>query len=150
MINIKKISTLAAALVACFTLVSCTGNAEESDSKEAAQKAAMKWLPILDSGDYAQAREASADVMQSTLTAEQFENTFSAVLKPLGAVESRKLKSATYTTQLPGTPDGRYVVLQFRTSFANKKRAIETVVMERGDGESWKADSWKVSGYFIK
>jgi hypothetical protein len=55
------------------------------------------------------------------------------------------LLSATYTTQLPGAPDGEYVVLQYDTSFEHKKTAIETVtpVMDK-DGK------WRVSGYYIK
>jgi hypothetical protein len=48
-------------------------------------------------------------------------------------------------TELPGAPDGQYVVMQFETSFANKKSAIETVTfMLEKDGQ------WKSAGYFIK
>jgi hypothetical protein len=58
---------------------------------------------------------------------------------------SRKFKSAQYTKSVPGAPDGEYVVLQFDTSFANKKEAVETVTpMLDPDGK------WKVSGYYIK
>jgi hypothetical protein len=67
------------------------------------------------------------------------------VRKPLGSLVSRKLKSAKYTKTLPGAPDGEYVVLQFATSFTNKKEAVETITpMLDKDGK------WKVSGYFIK
>jgi hypothetical protein len=61
------------------------------------------------------------------------------------AVNSTKLESAQFMTQLPGAPDGEYAVIQFETSFANKKSAIETVTpMKDPDGK------WRVSGYFIK
>jgi hypothetical protein len=64
---------------------------------------------------------------------------------PLGAVRTRKLKSATYTKTLPGAPDGEYVVIQYDTSFENKKSAVETITpMLDKDGK------WRVSGYFIK
>jgi hypothetical protein len=67
------------------------------------------------------------------------------VRKPLGDLVSRKLKSAKATAELPGAPDGQYVVMQFETSFANKKSAIETVTfMLEKDGQ------WKSCGYFIK
>jgi hypothetical protein len=60
-------------------------------------------------------------------------------------VISRKLKTKVYKTSLPGAPDGQYVVIQFETSFQNKKSAIETVTpMFEKDGR------WKVSGYYIK
>ena len=48
-------------------------------------------------------------------------------------------------TELPGAPDGHYVLLQFETVFANKKSTIETVTfMLEKDGK------WKAAGYYIK
>ena len=61
------------------------------------------------------------------------------------ALVSRRVKTARYATSLPGAPDGQYVVIQYRTSFANKKSAIETVTpMRDSDGQ------WRVSGYYIR
>jgi len=65
--------------------------------------------------------------------------------EPLGKLISRKVANALYTTSLPGLPDGQYVVIQFNTSFENKKSGIETVTpMVDKDGR------WRVSGYYIK
>jgi len=76
---------------------------------------------------------------------EQFQKSVEPVRKPLGKVISREVKSKRYTKQLPGAPDGEYVVIQFETSFENKKAAIETVTpMLDKDGV------WRVSGYYIK
>jgi hypothetical protein len=48
-------------------------------------------------------------------------------------------------TELPGAPDGEYVVFQFDTQFEHKRAAVETVTpMRDPDG------SWRVSGYFIR
>ena len=50
-----------------------------------------------------------------------------------------------YTTNLPGAPDGEYVVIQYKTSFQNKASAIETVTpMRDPDGV------YRVSGYYIR
>ena len=60
-------------------------------------------------------------------------------------MQTRKIKSTTYTKTLPGAPDGEYVVLRYDTSFENKNSAVETVTpMLDKDGK------WRVSGYFIK
>jgi hypothetical protein len=68
-----------------------------------------------------------------------------AVRKPLGKLVTRKVKTKTYRTSLPGAPDGEYVVIEFETSFENKKWAVETVTpMMDKDGK------WRVSGYYIK
>ena len=64
---------------------------------------------------------------------------------PLGKVLRRQLKSNQYTTSLPGAPDAQYVVIQFNTSFENKKAAIETITPMRDEDGLW----W-VSGYDIR
>ncbi len=48
-------------------------------------------------------------------------------------------------SSLPGAPDGAYVVIQYGTSFENRKHAVETVTpMRERNG------AWRVSGYFIR
>jgi len=113
--------------------------------EEEAQKSAEQWLALVDAGKFAESWKTAAGYFQAAVSQEQWEHSLGAVRKPLGDLVSRKLKSAKYAKSLPGAPDGEYVVLQFDTSFANKKTAIETVTpMLDKDGQ------WKVSGYFIK
>ena len=79
------------------------------------------------------------------MSKEQWKDTLNTVRAPLGKLDSRQLKSATYTTKIPNAPAGEYVVLQFETRFENKSAALETVTpMLEKDGK------WKVSGYFVK
>lgn len=57
----------------------------------------------------------------------------------------RKLTAAQYLTEVPDAPKGEYVMIQFNTSFANKKSVVETVTpMLDKDGK------WRVIVYFIK
>jgi predicted SnoaL-like aldol condensation-catalyzing enzyme len=67
------------------------------------------------------------------------------VRAPLGKVVSRKAYSKKYSESLPGAPDGKYVVIQYESSFEKKKAAVETVTAALDeDGR------WRVSGYFMK
>ena len=76
---------------------------------------------------------------------EQWKNALDAARAPLGKVESRQLKSATYATKIPNAPSGEYVIIQYQTDFERAPGMIETVTpMQEKDG------SWKVSGYFVK
>jgi hypothetical protein len=110
-----------------------------------AQKSAEQWLALVDAGNYAESWKTAAAYFQTAVSQDQWGHTIAAVRKPLGDLVSRQLKSAQYTKSLPGAPDGEYVVLQFETSFSNKKEAVETVTpMLDPDGQ------WKVSGYYIK
>ena len=89
--------------------------------------------------------EEAAEYFRAAVTREQWQRSMRAFRRPLGRVVSRKLKSKQYTNTLPGAPDGEYVVIQYETSFENKKSAIETIIpMLDEDGK------WRVSGYYVK
>ena len=125
--------------------IAVAGVAAESEKEKAAVSAAHKWLNAVDEGKYAESWKESAAYFKTAVKKEQWEQSLQAVRKPLGKLVSRKLKSQSYKTSLPGAPDGQYVVIQFETVFENKKSAIETVTpMMDKDG------NWRVSGYYIK
>jgi hypothetical protein len=112
---------------------------------KAAEAASDAWLKFVDSGDYSQSWAEASSLFKAAVTQKDWEQKVSAVRQPLGALLSRKLKSAEYKTSLPGAPDGQYVVIQYDSSFANKKSAVETVTpMLDKDGQ------WRVSGYLIR
>ena len=114
-------------------------------NEKAASTAAENWLAQVDASRYAESWKAAAELFRAAVTPAQWEQAAKAVRQPLGKRLTRKIKSATYQTALPGAPDGEYVVIQFETSFENKQAAIETVTpMREKDG------AWRVSGYFIK
>jgi hypothetical protein len=132
-----------------FVILGClltTGivNAQSTDKENAAIKSAEKWLGLVDDGKYAESWTEAAGYFKNSITQEKWDQTLNAVRNPLGKLISREVKSKTYTTSVPGAPDGEYVVIQFDTSFQNKKSAIETVTpMLDKDGK------WRVSGYYI-
>jgi len=128
-----------------LTTAAGVARAAEKGVEAAAETAARTWLEGIDAGDYAASWDGAAPLFQGAVEREKWGETLRAVRQPLGAVQSRALRSATYTKTLPGAPDGEYVVLQFDTSFENKKSAIETVTpMLAPDG------AWRVSGYYIR
>lgn len=122
-----------------------TGMAGQSEKEKAAVASAEKWLGIVDQGKYAESWKEAAEFFRNAVTQDQWEQAMQSVRKPLGKLVSRKVKSTSYQTSLPGAPEGQYVVIQFETSFDNQKSAIETVTpMMDKDGK------WRVSGYYIK
>ena len=146
-INLLKFNVVgflcAVALVAGFA--SGCGKKADVGAEKAATSAAQTWLAAIDHGDYAQSWQNAAAFFQNAVTEEKWKTSMETFRKPLGDLVSRKLTSANATAELPGAPAGQYVVMQFETSFANKKSAIETVTfMLEKDGQ------WKSAGYFIK
>ena len=64
--------------------------------------------------------------------------------EPLGTKTSRKLKTISFPTTLPGAPDGHYALATFDSSFTNKAAATETLTLMDDAG------TWRVAGYFIR
>ena len=130
-----------------IAILCCVGSkpADNSKSEQAAVKAAKSWLTLVDTEKYPESWEQAAQYFKGAVTKKQWAKAIKAVRKYFGKNISRKLKSKRYSTSLPGAPDGKYVVIQFKSSFENKKSAIETITpMLDKDGK------WRVSGYFIK
>ncbi len=132
------------ALALTLTLSLGFASASLAGNEEDAAIAAKKWLAIVDSGDYGRSWDAASPVIQNAVSKEQFVSGVKGVRVSFGALKSRTLIGAQYMESLPGAPDGRYVVMQFRTSFANKASAIETITPKEDGGV------WLVSGYYIK
>jgi len=109
-----------------------------------ATKNAEAWLVLVDQQKYGESWDAAAKLFQDTVARDMWKDALGAAREPLGKLVSRRLKSAESRTSPPGAPDGKYVIIQYDTSF-EKKSIVETVTpMQEADG------SWKVSGYFIK
>ena len=135
------------AVVLAILILGIAGCASKSnpDAQRAAIESAQAWLELVDNGKYAESWEEAAEYFKSAITEGKWQGAIQAVREPLGKTISREVKSQRYATSLPGAPDGEYVVIQYKTSFKNKKAAIETVTpMLDKDGK------WRVSGYYIK
>ncbi|HET7216059.1 MAG TPA: DUF4019 domain-containing protein [Terriglobia bacterium] len=140
------IRRVACLFVIALILSSIAAAAAQDASKEkAAVAAAEKWLGMVDKGECAESWKQAATYFRNSVTGQKWEQAAESVRKPLDRLISRRLKTAVYKASLPGAPDGEYVVMQFDSSFANKKLAVETVstVLDK-DGK------WRVVGYFIR
>ena len=134
-------------IVVLVLFAAAAAYAEESASDaevDAAVGAAGRWVTLVDAGKYRESYERSASVFRAAVTGAQWEEAARAARVPLGKVISRELTGAQLTTTLPGAPEGRYVAIQYRTSFEKKPSAVETVTPMKDDGE------WRISGYYIK
>ena len=134
-------------LLVCFGFLTMAGvvYAQAPEKEKDALAAADMWLALVDAGKYAESWPETAVYFRNAVTLEQLMQSLKAVREPLGKEISRKVKTKTYATSLPGVPDGEYEVIQFETAFENKKSAVETLrVMLDKDGK------WRVSEYLIR
>ncbi|MDP3404474.1 MAG: DUF4019 domain-containing protein [Brevundimonas sp.] len=104
----------------------------------------LAWLALLDRGDWGGSWGAAGALFRGQVSVEDWTTSVRAVRDPLGAVVSRTPQGGERTASLPGAPAGDYWILQYRTAFANRNGAAETVILVREGG------GWKVIGYFIR
>jgi hypothetical protein len=116
-----------------------------AEEERKAVDAAGPWLALVDAGQYSRSWETAAEWLRSTVQRREFVKAVGNSRKPWGKVVSRQLESKRFGAKAPGTPDGQYVILQYKTVFANHKSATETVtpMLDRDK-------KWRVSGYEIK
>ena len=111
-------------VVIVIMLMTCIATAAGPGKEKAAVVAAQKWLALIDADNYADSWNEAAGYFRAAVNQEKWEQSLQAVRTPLGKIISRKVKSKVYQTSVPGAPDGEYVIIQFQTSFQNKKSAI--------------------------
>ena len=132
-------------LTTIFSLL-FTHQAAAVDSKTVeAIMVAESFLLLVDTNQYAQSWDAASSFFKSQVPKETWVKQISGIRPAFGKVTSRQILNAQHKAQLPGAPDGQYVILQYTTTFENKREAVETITpMLDEDGK------WRVSGYYIK
>jgi len=78
--------------------------ASDSGKETAVISAAEKWLATIDAGQYAASWKETAEFFRNAVKPEQWEQSMSAVRKPLGKLISRKVQTKVYRISLPGAP----------------------------------------------
>lgn len=101
---------------------------------------ARQWLSLVDQGRWDESYKATGKSFRELNTAQVWASVSEKVRVPLGAMISRAFISQQ---NLPAPPHG-YEVVKFRTRFANKAEAVETVTLDREDG------TWRVVGVIIE
>ncbi len=109
-------------------------------AESAAVASARDWLALVEKGDWNASWEATGQSFKALNTVETWSRVAQQVQGPLGAVKSRVLISEE---TVPAPPYG-YQMVKFRTDYANKAGAIETLSLVREGG------AWRVVGVTVE
>ncbi|HEX8400453.1 MAG TPA: DUF4019 domain-containing protein [Allosphingosinicella sp.] len=104
-----------------------------------AVRAAQAWLELHDQGNWRETWNGTSAEFRKLNSAERWAQVAQSVRPPLGATLSRV---AIAQDDVPAPPAGVRVV-KFRTRFANKADAVETVSLAREEGK------WRVVGIYM-
>jgi DNA-binding CsgD family transcriptional regulator len=116
-----------------------TPAAPAAASETAGAEAAWAWLMLVDASNWQASWAATGSSFRAANTVGNWEGASQTARVPLGAVRARVLESDV----LAPTPPAGNRVVRFKTVFANKADAVETIALVYEDR------AWKVVGYFI-
>jgi len=118
---------------------------ERDRQEEAALDATLKWLVLLDTGKWDRSWIEAAQSFQDVVDRGEWTETIELIRAPLGDLLSREILTIQYTDNLPDAQEGKYFIIQFESSFANKDNAIETLLPSLEEDKGW-----RISGYYIR
>lgn len=136
------LATLAMSLLTPDASPSTTAETAVAPSPENGRsvEAARRWLALVDAGQWNDSWLTTAQSFRELNTVQVWSDVSQRVRTPLGAMRSRQLVSVD---DVPAPPAG-YMMVRFRTDFANRAGATETLTLVDEGGV------WRVSGIYIE
>jgi hypothetical protein len=110
----------------------------------AAERQALGFVGYLDQGRFADSYAYTGMLIRAQLDRDAFSTQIQKTRAGTGALQSRELMDASYSTSVPGAPEGQYVILHYHAGFANRPDTVETVTLAFANGY------WRIAGYYIK
>jgi hypothetical protein len=112
---------------------------------DTAIQTAENWLVLVDEEKYPESWEELAGLFKKNVEKDEWVDDLNRFRKPLGELVERELIDKQHVTDSSETPDGEYLLFQYRASFENKKSVVEAVsVIKDSDGK------WRTLGYFLQ
>lgn len=113
-------------------------------SEAAVREAAESWLALVDAGQGPASWKQASSAFRNGMSREAWTKRMRSIRSQLGQLEDRSPVSARFARQLPGSPQGEYVVLLYESRFTGYRVATERLILRRAED-----GSWGVAGYFV-
>jgi hypothetical protein len=101
-------------------------------------------VQLLDDGKFDKAYQATSLLMQKTVNQTEWIYLMDVSRKPLGKVKARTLTDIRTARNPKGLPEGDYMVVYYKTNFANRRDGDELLTLTLSDGK------WRVLTYQVK
>lgn len=103
-------------------------------SQASAEALARKQLQRLDQGWQDEVWQAATETFQVLNEQTHWSSRQKLIRTLYGPLQTRELKRISYHKTFNLSPDGRYIIIQFQSSYENKAETIETVVLDCSAG----------------
>ncbi len=111
---------------------------QEQLNVQLSAQAADQWLRLMDEGKYGDSWDAASNIFRFTIKRDEWIKAQEKLRQPLGQVISRKLVEQRVAKDPKGLPQGDYMVLYYKTQFANRPNASELITMVLSTDGKWK------------
>ncbi len=91
---------------------------------------AARYLELLDQYRYEEAWQEMSTLFQALGNQNQWQRRQKTIRSTYGSLASRQFYRIDYRQSYSLSPDGQYVIVQFKSSYQNKAETIETVVFD--------------------
>lgn len=102
----------------------------EPPAHDQLSRQAVSFLELLDQGRYDEAWQTTAVIFKNLTNQSQWQGQLQTVRAAYDPLSSRQLHRISYRHSYNLSPDGRYVIVQFKSSYTNKANTTETVVLD--------------------
>ena len=134
-----------ALLVFVIGLLCASELAAQDPRASLVQERAPAWLADTDRGDGGKSWNNAGKRFRDAITAERWAQSLRKARVPLGPTSQRAVLGTQFEKSIPNAPAGEYAIVVFRTTFAKRMDARETMTLEHEpDG------MWRVIGYLIR
>lgn len=107
-------------------------------------KTSQDFVELLDQENFGSSWSRASTYFKMTIDQAGWQEAMSKLRKPLGKTISREIADQRTSKDPENLPKGDYMVVFYRTSFANKKAAYELVTLVKEDGQ-WKVLTYQVN-----
>lgn len=127
-----------------------SSDAQEEQSQMAgwmieSAQTAKDYLNDIDREMYMESWAKGDQLFQHTITKEEWARALTDSRKPLGKVNSRKLKDQRPAKDPNGLPRGAYMVIEYNTSFDKAPESNELLTLRRGTDGKWRVLTYQAN-----
>lgn len=124
-------------LLACLLLVTLAATSVYAQAlpQEKLVGKASGQLALLDKGQYEEAWFSMSEMFREFNEKTGWEKTQQTIRDAYGALLARQVNRTSFRQTYKNSPDGQYVIIQFKTVFQHKASAVETIVLDCNQGE---------------
>lgn len=112
-----------------LTILSIPAHAE-TVSREQLSRQTGSYLELIDQGLYENAWTLMSPLFQALNTQPLWQSRQQAIHSAYGPLTSRELLRISYRQSYALSPDGQYIITQFKSSYLNRNETVETVILD--------------------